>query len=111
MKRTNTKSKSLAQITIENETYSIRATGHAVDRMIERKVDKWVVSGDVLALGKERLLSYTKLTKDVALIDGKRGITIILGFRKNTIYILTVIDKSDVYILDNTMIKRLGDVE
>ena len=107
MKRTNTKSKSLAQIKIENETYSIRATGHAVDRMIERKVDKWVVSGDVLALGKERLLSYTKLTKDVALIDSKRGITIILGFRKNTIYILTVIDKSDVYILDGTIINNL----
>ena len=107
MKKTRTKSKSLAQIKIENEVYSVRATGHAVDRMIERKVDKWVVSGDVLALGKERLLSYSQLTKDVALIDSKRGITIILGFRKNTIYILTVIDKSDIYVLDGTIIKNL----
>ena len=111
MGKERTKSKCLAQITIEKETYSIRATGHAVDRMTERKVDKWVVSGDVLALGKERLLDYKETNKDVALIDKKRDITIILGFRKNTIYVLTVIDKSDVYILDNTMIKRLEDIE
>ena len=107
MKRTDTKSKCLAQIKIEKEIYSIRATGHAIDRMIERRVDEWVVSGDILALGKERLLNFKEANKDIALIDTKRDITIIMNFKKNTIKILTVIDKSDVYVLNGTIIKNL----
>ena len=97
---TRTKSKSLAQVTIEKETYSIRATGHALDRMAERKVDKWVVSGDVLAFGKQRLLEFRNTNREVALIDSKRNIAIMMAFRKNTIYIITVIDKSEIYVLD-----------
>lgn len=107
MKRTNTKPRCLAQIRIEKEIYSVRATGHAIDRMAERKVDEWIVGGDVLALGKERLLNFKRANKDIALIDTKRNITIIMNFKRNTIKILTVIDKADVYVLDGTIIKNL----
>ena len=107
MKRTKTKSKSIARIMIDKETYSVRATGHALDRMQERKVDEWVVSGDIIAFGKEKLLSLRAEEKEIALIDVKRDITIIMAFRKNTIFIITVIDRSEVYILDGTVVRKL----
>lgn len=107
MRNKGTKSKCLAQITIEKETYSIRATGHALDRMRERKIDEWVVSGDIIAFGKQRLLEFKNTNEEVILIDKKRNIAIVWAFIKNTVYLITVIDKSEVYVLDGTVIKNL----
>ena len=55
-----TTGKSIAQIKINYTTYSLRATDHGLERMKQRKISEYVVTGDVLSLGKDRLLELQK---------------------------------------------------
>lgn len=99
--------KSIAQIKINYTTYSLRATDHGLERMKQRKISEYVVTGDVLSLGKDRLLELQKQDKDIALIDTLHNIAIILQFQGNIIKILTVINSSDIYIKRTTVVERL----
>lgn len=101
------KDKLLAQMTIEGMAYSIRATRHALERMAQRNVDEYVVTGNVLALGKDRLLKLQELQEDVIIIDEVKKVSIVMTFVRNTIKIITVIDKSNVFVKNNTEIVNL----
>jgi hypothetical protein len=101
------KDKMIAQITINKQTYSIRATEHSLQRMTERKIDEYVVSGNVLALGATRLLKLQEAQEEAIIIDKKTNTSIVIAFLRNTIKIITVIDKSNVFVKDGTRIERL----
>ena len=100
-------SKSIATMTIEGKPYSVRATYHALDRMKKRKVDEYVVSGTILALGKNRLLDLQENDEDAIIIDNDKGISIVISFYNNTIKVVTVIDKSRVWVKSNTTIVNI----
>lgn len=100
--------KSIAQIKINYTTYSLRATDHGLERMKQRKISEYVVTGDILSLGKDRLLELQKQDKDIALIDTLRNIAIILQFQGNIIKVLTVINSSDIYVKGTTVIEKLN---
>lgn len=102
-----TTGKSIAQIKINYTTYSLRATDHGLMRMKQWKISEYVVTGDVLSLGKDRLLELQKQDKDIALIDTLRNIAIILQFQRNIIKVLTVINKADIYVKGTTVIEKL----
>ena len=101
------KGKQIAQLIINKQSYSIRSTEHSELRMKQRNVDVYVVSSTILALGKERLLKYKESKKDIAIIDKENGIAVIAGFHKNTIYIITVIDKDDIWVKNDTSIVNI----
>jgi hypothetical protein len=101
------KDKLLAQIKINNQQYSIRATVHALQRMAERKVDEYVVTGNVLALGEKRLLALQEEQTDAIVIDKVSNTSTVITFNKNTIKIVTVIDKANVFVKSNTKIERI----
>lgn len=101
------KEKSIAQLKINGETYSIRATSHALKRMEERDIDEYIVSGNIIALGKERLISLQSKNKDIIVIDENKNVAIVIGFDNNKIFIITVINKANVFVKDNTIIEKL----
>jgi len=102
------KDKQIAKLKIEKQCYSIRATAHAIIRMRQRNIDEYVVSGTVISLGEKRLLAYQNNGRDVAIIDKIKRVAVIATFKKNTIKIITVIDKEDIYVKDGTTIENIS---
>ena len=100
-------SKSIAIIQIEKQTYSVRATAHALQRMRQRDVDEYVVSGTVLALGKDRLQELQEAEEEAIIIDDEKNVSVVIGFRGNRIMVVTVIDKSNVWVKKQTSIERI----
>ena len=75
--------------------------------MEQRKIDHYVVSGNILALGKEKLLSLKEEQDEFVVVDEEKNISIVASFKKNTIRIITVIDKSKIWVKKGTSIINL----
>ncbi len=99
--------KCIATINIGRHTYSIRISDHANIRMQERNISSYVVAGNILALGKDQLVELQKTSEDFVIIDTVRNTSIVAGFKGNKIIIITVIDKSNIFVKDATQIVNL----
>lgn len=97
----------LATLTIAKQTYSIRATAHAMERMSERNVSAYVVTSNVLALGPEKLLDLQSKHEEAIVIDELHNCAVVIAFKGNTVKVVTVINKSNVFVKSNTRIERL----
>ncbi len=97
----------IATINIGSDTYSIRTSIHAQERMQERNISAYVIAGNILALGKDRLLQLQKSADDFVIIDEVTKTSIVAGFKNNRIFIITVIDKSNVFVKSNTQVVNL----
>ena len=103
------KGKFLSKIEMTDQSFSIRASEHAVERLTERNVDAYTATAAVIALG-EAVLTDLQVTKDEAMIiDEDNGIAIVVGFRKHTCYIVTAMNKSRVFVKKGTRTYKLGD--
>lgn len=100
----NEQNRELATIKIDGNYYDIIASHHAMERMVERNVDKYVVAGNVLALGPERISELQKNNDEAIIIDEVNNVSVVVGFGKNRITIITVIAKSNVFVKNNTQI-------
>ena len=101
------KDKLLAQIKIDGKSYSIRATVHALERMDQRSIDEYVVTGNVLALGNQRLVELQEMQEDAIIIDENTNTSVVITFKKNTIKVVTVINKANVFVKKNTTIEKI----
>jgi len=93
--------------TINGNTYSIRLTEHAEFRLKQRNIDLFQAIGTILSLGQERITEYKNSNKDVFIMDKVNNFSIVLTIESNTIYIITLIDKSDCYVKENTIAVNL----
>ncbi len=107
MKNTKKKDKQIAQIQMKEAQYSIRATIHCLERMEERNIDEYVIVGNIIALGPETLAEIKEKQEEAIIIDEEKAVSIVFGFKKNTVRIITVIDKGNVFVKKNTRIERL----
>ena len=100
---------SIATTKVNGQTYSVRASGHAVERMEQRGVDKTIVAGNILSLGEKRIAEMQKNNDEAIIIDKQNGVSVVIGFRPNVnqIRILTVIPKSNVFVKSNTKVITL----
>ncbi len=101
------KDKLLAKLEINGQQYSIRATAHALQRMEQRGIDEFVVTGNVMALGKEKLQALQVQQEEAIIIDEVSNSAVVIGFVKNTVKVITVINKSNVFVKSNTRIEKL----
>jgi len=106
-RKNKNKSKSIAQIKINGNTYSIRATVHAQQRMKERDIDSHQASGSVLSLGEKKILDLQKREAEAIIIDKDKGTAIVIGFKGNKVQIITAINKSDVFVKEGTVVEEL----
>jgi hypothetical protein len=100
---------SIATTKVNGQTYSVRASGHAVERMEQRGVDKTIVAGNILSLGEKRIAEMHRNNEEAIIIDKQHGISVVIGFRPNVnqVRILTVIPKSNVFVKSNTKVITL----
>lgn len=94
----------LAVIKIDGKYFDIVASRHAMERMEQRNVDKYVIAGNVLALGPERISELQRNNDEAIIIDEVNHVSVVVGFGKNNITIITVIAKSNVFVKNNTQI-------
>jgi|GEM_PF-2493413 len=96
------KGRSVNTFTINGQSFSIRLTDHAELRLKQRNIDLFQTVGSILSLGEERILSYKDAGKDIMIIDKEKGFSIVAAIEGNTIMIVTVIDKADVFVKSGT---------
>ena len=101
------KGRQIATLKVGNQEFSIRATYHSLVRMIERNVDEYVVSGTILSLGNDRLMKYRSNNREVMIINKTKNVSVVFAIVKNRIIVITVLDNSDVYVIDETSIEVL----
>jgi len=99
--------KCIATINIGGDTYSIRTSKHAQKRMQERDISEYVIAGNILSLGKNRLLQLQKSGEDFIIIDDITNTSIVAGFKNNRIFIITVIDKCNIFVKSETQVVNL----
>lgn len=97
----------LAIIQIDDKIHEIIASHHAMKRMEKRNVNKYVVAGNVLALGPERIKELQDNEDEAIIIDEANNVSVVVGFSENNITIITVIDKSNVFVKSNTQIYNI----
>ena len=97
----------LAIVEINNVNFMIHASNHALKRMAQRNINKYAISGSIIALGKHALVSIQESKDQAILIDEHRGISIVFAVRNYRISIITVINKSNVFVKKNTKIVKL----
>ena len=100
-------SKSILTFTLEGNTHSVRLSDHALKRMQQRNIHQNVVLSEIVALPVQELKQYKEQNIDIAIIDDNKDIAVIVSFDHNKIEIITVIDKSDIWVKSGTQIKRI----
>lgn len=84
--------------------YKIVLSDHATKRMNQRNITEGIVIDSVLSLKLSQLKSLTNNASEAIVIDKETKSSVVLGFNKNGIItVITVINKSDVYVLDDTV--------
>jgi len=99
-----TKDKSLLQFKFENQSYSIRATAHAVERMDERNITEFQVASAIFGLTLETLDELRDSNQDLAIIVEEENYSVVICRSKNTIKVITVIAKSNIWVKDGTKV-------
>ena len=93
--------------TIQNKTYSIRLTNHAQQRLTDRSIDIYQVTGSILSLGQQNIEQYSGSNKDIFIMDKEHNFSIVCNIAHRTITIVTVIDNSDCWVKNGTIAVKL----
>lgn len=88
--------------TIANKTYSIRLTNHAQQRLTDRNIDLFQVTGSILSLGQKTITAYSGSNRDIFIMDKEHNFSIVCNIKNYTIAIITVIDSADCWIKQGT---------
>lgn len=96
---------------VGNKVYNVIGTSHSFERLEERNIDKYYISGLLMSLGT-KLDEYNNSNKHVIISDHKNNISAVITVEKYTIVIVTVLDKGNMNISPNaektTIIETFG---
>lgn len=101
------KEKALITFNKDGQDYSIRISEHGALRANQRDISEDIIISCIFALTLERLEKCKQEGKDLAIIDENNNVAIIVTMYRNTIMIVTVIDKANIYVKNGTDIKRI----
>ncbi|MDD2627822.1 MAG: DUF4258 domain-containing protein [Clostridia bacterium] len=99
---------SINTFTINNKTYSIRLSFHAQQRLTDRNIDLYQVTGSILSLGEKTITEYSGSNRDIFIMDKVNNFSIVCNITNNTITIVTVIDNCDCWIKNGTIAIKLA---
>ena len=99
--------KMINSFTIFNKTYSIRLTNHAEQRLQERQIDLFQVTGSILSLGENIIEKYSGSNRDIFIMDKANNFSVVCNIVNYTIMIVTVIDNADCWVKSGTIAVRL----
>lgn len=99
--------KMISSFTIGNKTYSIRLTAHAKQRLTDRNIDLYQVTGSILSLGENIIEKYSGSNRDIFIMDKANNFSIVCNIENCTIMIVTVIDSADCWVKNGTIAVKL----
>jgi hypothetical protein len=94
----------LTAFVVAHKIFRVIGTNHAIQRLRQRKVDEYHIASALLAMGM-KLLEYNNSGKQIMLRDMGRGLSTVIAIENYTIVLITVLEKVDVYVKDNTVIE------
>ncbi len=97
----------ISSFTIGDKTYSIRLTNHAKQRLQQRQIDLYQVTGSILSLGEKTIESYSGSDKDIFIMDKENNFSVVCNIVNYTIMIVTVINNSDCWVKSGTIAVKL----
>jgi len=97
----------ISSFTIADKTYSIRLTNHAQQRLTDRNIDLFQVTGSILSLGENIIEKYSGSNRDIFIMDKANNFSIVCNITYRTITIITVIDTCDCWVKNGTIAVRL----
>lgn len=89
---------------VGGKLYKVLGTDHALERLARRKIDPFHVASACLALGN-KLESYNNSGKQIIIRDVSKSLSTVFCVEKYTIVLITVLNKSNPYVKDNTVIE------
>ena len=98
---------SINTFTLNNKTYSIRLSSHASQRLQQRNIDLYQVTGSILSLGQKTITDYSGSNKDIFIMDKENNFSVVCNIVNYTIMIVTVINNSDCWVKSGTIAVRL----
>jgi hypothetical protein len=99
--------KMINNFTLNGKTYSIRLTNHAEQRLQQRNIDLYQVTGSILSLGQKTITAYAGSNRDIFILDKEHNFSIVCNISACTITIITVIDSIDCWIKNGTIAVKL----
>jgi hypothetical protein len=93
--------------TINNKTYSIRLTNHANQRLQDRNIDLFQVTGSILSLGQQTITDYSGSNRDIFIMDKEHNFSVVCNITNRTITIVTVINNADCWVKNGTIAVKL----
>lgn len=99
--------KVINQFTLNGKTYSIRLTAHAQQRLQQRNLDLYQITGSILSLGQKTITEYSGSNRDIFIMDKEHNFSIVCNISVCTITIITVIDSIDCWIKNGTIAVQL----
>jgi hypothetical protein len=90
---------------VNGNTYRVIATDHAIARLHRRQLNKYYIASSCLALG-EKLETYNNSRKQIMLIDKTKNVSSVIAVENYTVVVITVLDKGNPYVKENTLIEN-----
>lgn len=97
----------LAECFLDDQYFRIESTTHAMDRVKERSIDISLVTSIILNLGN-KLLDYNDTGDEVAIVDQKNNLAVIIEVREGKAVVITVIDRANIHIKDGTLLEEIA---
>lgn len=100
---------SIGQSVIKGQKHSIRLSKHLKQRMNERGILVKDIIETINSLNFLQLGELKDLEKEIAIVDYNKNHTLIIAFKDNTLYAITILRGTNNVIKDKTEIVEVGD--
>ena len=97
----------LAKFKIGKKEYTIGATYHSIVRIQERHINPKTLLQSIIAIGAPTIAKFGKNNEEAIIIDKENNISIVAGFNGTEISIITVIDRANVFVKENTTVVNI----
>ena len=88
-----------------NNQYSIRVTSHGRQQMEKRGISGDRIVKAIQGLSRERILKLQRDGRDVCAVDKNSGISVVFGFSRNRIMVVTFVDECENIFSKNKTLK------
>lgn len=96
----------ISNFDIKGKQFEIIASSHCLERMDQRGISKLRVIGSIHMLG-EAVIKKHSCGEELMIINEDYGFSIVCSIKKDSIVIITVINKSNIYVQRGTSVVRL----
>ncbi len=101
------KQNEITSFIVNNKVWRVIGTEHGLKRLERRRLDKYQIASACLALGM-KLEYYNNSQKQIMITDDGKNLSTLIAVENFTIVIITVLDKSNPYVKENTVVESFS---